>query len=240
MGQVSKAAAAKKYNLESVANFSPLYRLMMSLFLLVYAPLCVGFNYLWFGVRFEGREHLSRGREGACILVSNHSLYLDPAVIIHALFPRRAYYTGLKSHFAVPVGGAILRLMGGIPIPDVRGMRTAERTVGKALELGHHVHVFPEGEMTHMSQEIAPFQKGAFFLAIRLGVPIIPMTLAHRPRRFFGKELSPRLLQVRCVIGAPIDSARMNGERLRDASDRLTKLVHEQMTQTISAAHQTP
>jgi len=235
---MSTEAQLQTEKFASVANFSPFYRFCQAVFFLIYAPLVVIHNYIFFGIRIEGREHLKRRSKQGCILISNHSLYLDPAVIIHTLIPNRAYYFALKSHFSNPVGGGILRLMGGIPIPGMTGMRRAERTASEALNRGHHVHFFPEGEMKHLNQAVAPFQNGAFFMALRLNVPIIPVTLVHRPRTLFGKQISKHFIKVRCVVGEPLELLRDEGEKVRDAADRYARQAHQTMADTIISGHQ--
>jgi 1-acyl-sn-glycerol-3-phosphate acyltransferase len=222
---------------EPVTNFSLHYRFLMFLFSLVYWPPVIIYDYLVFGLRIEGRSNLRRASQAGCILVSNHSLYLDPAVLIHTLFPRRAYYFALKSHFRHPLGGPILRLMGGIPVPGRSEMRTAENTMRQALELGYCVHLFPEGEMKHLNQEIAPFKGGAFYLAARLGVPVVPITLVHRPRRVFGRVLNRRFIRVRSVVGEPVEPLKGADETDREAAARIAAMVHRTMVETISAGH---
>jgi len=220
---------------ESVANFSPFFRFLSLLFFWIYAPLCVVFDHLVFGIRIEGRHHLLARRDAPCILVSNHSLYLDPAIIIHTLFPRRAYYMALKSHFRHPVGGFLLRLMGGVPIPGASGMKAAETTTRTALARGHCVHVFPEGVLTHFNQDLKPFISGAFYLAVRIGVPVIPLTLVHYPRRWFGREISPYFRRVKCVIGEPVDSTKLPQESDRQAANRMAIELRRRMMETITS-----
>lgn len=222
---------------EPVSNFSRYYRTLMFLFSLVYSPLVVIFDYVVFGLRIEGRKNLRRASQSGCILVSNHSLYLDPAILIHTLLPRRAYYFALKSHFRHPLGGPILRLMGGVPVPGRAEMRKAESTMRQALALGHCVHLFPEGEMTHLNQEIAPFKAGAFYLAARLGVPVVPITLVHRPRKVFGRVLSRRFIRVRSVVGAPVEPLKQADETDRETAARIAAMVHKTMVETINAGH---
>jgi 1-acyl-sn-glycerol-3-phosphate acyltransferase len=216
-------------------RFSPFYRFCQSLFFWVYAPLVIIYNAIVFGLEIEGRENLKHASQTGCILLSNHSLYLDPAVIINTLFPRRAYYFALKSHFHHPLGGFLIRLMGGIPIPDVHEMRRAERTAGDVLDRGHCVHFFPEGVMAHMSQEVAPFQSGAFFMALRLGAPMVPMTLIHRPRRLFGKPISKHFIRVKCVVGEAVQPQQREGETIRQAAERMAAEAHKTMAETLSA-----
>ena len=223
---------------EPTTNFSLYYRILMFLFSLVYSPLVIIFDYVVFGLRIDGRSNLGRASQRGCILVSNHSLYLDPAILIHTLFPRRAYYFALKSHFHHPVGGPILRLMGGIPIPGRAEMRTGENTMRKVLERGYCVHLFPEGEMKHLNQDIAPFKAGAFYMAARLGVPVVPITLVHRPRRVFGKEVSRRFIRVKSVVGEPVEPRKGAGETDRQAASRIAAMVHKTMVEAITSGHQ--
>lgn len=223
---------------EPTTNFSLHYRFLMFLFSLVYSPLVIIFDYIVFGLRIEGRSNLKRASQRGCILVSNHSLYLDPAILIHTLLPRRAYYIALKSHFYHPLGGPILRLMGGIPVPGRAEMRTGENTLRRVLESGHCVHLFPEGEMKHLNQEIAPFKAGAFYLAARLGVPVVPITLVHRPRRVFGKVLSRRFIRVRSIVGEPVEPRKGASESDREVAARIAGMVHKTMTETITSGHQ--
>lgn len=222
-----------------VVNFSPVYRFLQFLFFLVYSPLIIIYNFVVFGLKIEGRENLKQASQRGCILISNHSLYLDPAVIINTCLPHRGYYFALKSHFHHSVGGPILRLMGGIPIPDVREMRRAERTTREALDGGYNVHFFPEGEMKHLNQEVAPFQNGAFYQALRLNATILPVTLVHRPRTLFGKEISKHFIRVKCIVGEPFEPRQNDNEKLRDAAARAATQAHKTMTDTIISEHQT-
>lgn len=237
---MSKEADQRTERFAPVVDFSPFYRFCQALFFLVYAPLVVIYNFLVFGLRIEGRANLKSAPQKGCILISNHSLYLDPAVIINTLFPRRAYYFALKSHFHHPLGGFMMRLMGGIPIPDIREMRRAERTTGEALGRGYCVHFFPEGVMEHMSQDVAPFQSGAFFMALRLNAPIVPLTLVHRPGRLFGKSISKYFIRVRCVVGEAVQPRRLEGETVRQAAERMAAEAHKTMAETLIAGQQSP
>ena len=238
-GQVNKEVGQQTEPFAPVVDFSPFYRFCQGLFFWVYAPLVIIYNLVVFGLRIEGRANLKNAPQKGCILISNHSLYLDPAVIINTLFPRRAYYFALKSHFHHPVGGFMMRLMGGIPIPDIREMRRAERTTGEVLDRGYCVHFFPEGVMEHMSQDVAPFESGAFFMALRLNAPVVPLTLVHRPRRLFGKPISKHFIRVKCVVGDAVQPQRLEGETIRQAAERLAAEAHKTMAETLSAGQQT-
>ena len=75
-------------------------------------------DWLLYRISIEGRENL-RGL-GRAILVSNHTLLLDPGLIAHAIRPRRTYFTMLEETALIPFLGTFVRLLGGVPIPAAR------------------------------------------------------------------------------------------------------------------------
>ena len=50
------------------------------------------------------------------------------------------------------------------------------------------LHVFPEGECYLWNQEIMDFQLGAFYLACRLHLPVIPITTVLHQRQWLGRR----------------------------------------------------
>ncbi len=188
-------------------------------------------NLSLFGLRIRGREHL-RGIDRA-VLVSNHTLVLDPALISHALRPRRTYFTMLEETALIPGLGTFVRLLGGIPL--VRGGRR-ERLIDAAIRQCGFVHFFPEGECHLRNQDIRPFRRGAFHEACRHALPVIPVTTVLRERawplwRRLG--LPPRVL---VVIGAPMTVGGTRGRLAagsRSAEEDLASRVRAVMQAVI-------
>ncbi|HEY9595606.1 MAG TPA: lysophospholipid acyltransferase family protein [Spirochaetia bacterium] len=166
-------------------------------------------DWLFYRLRVEGRENLPRG---GAILVSNHTLLFDPGIIAHAIRPRRTYFTMLEETALIPWLGTFVRLLGAVPIPErhdsLRVLDAATRTAVR--ELGF-LHVFPEGECFRGSQQLRPFHPGAFLLACRLSLPVIPVTTVLKERLWRGRpylrilgrrvRVPPRVV---IVIGAPV------------------------------------
>ena len=235
-----REAAAASSNAKPVINLSSGFLLCSFVLFWLYAPLVVVFNTVVFGLRIRGRENLRGVKERGCIVVSNHSLYLDPAIVGQTVFPLRCFYSAMRSHFRNPAFGLFLRLMGAFPIPDPSGLRKTARTIREALDRGRPVHFFPEGEMTHLSQTVAPFKSGAFFLALRLGVPIVPVTLVHRPRTLFGRKISKYFIRVESIIGRPVDAERNGVGPEKDHAARIATHVRSIMVDTITSGRQEP
>jgi 1-acyl-sn-glycerol-3-phosphate acyltransferase len=144
-------------------------------------------NRLLFRLRIEGREYLQRVTSG--LLVSNHTLVLDPGIIADVLRPRRTYFTMLEQTACIPLLGTFVRLLGAIPIPTrAAAMRTLEKALHAELRDLPFVHVFPEGECYLWNQEIEEFQLGAFFLACRLHLPVVPITTILHEQRWLGRS----------------------------------------------------
>jgi len=189
-----------------------------------------------FRLRVKGKAHLRGLREA--IVVSNHTLVLDPGVIACALWPRRAYFTMLEETAGFPVLGTFVRLLGGVPIPE--SLRVLERAVAEGVRELRFVHFFPEGECFLWNQRLRPFRPGAFFIAARLGLPVLPVTvvLHERSRRVqaLARMLYPSLRlppRVTVVIGEPVAAGAAGPERTASRGERLAAAVRVWMQEAI-------
>ena len=94
----------------------------------------------------------------------------------------------LEETALIPYLGTFVRLLGAIPIPEgpnsLRRLDSAART---ALRYTGFIHFFPEGELYRENQDLCPFHPGAFLLACRLGVPVVPVTTVLHQRLWRGK-----------------------------------------------------
>ncbi|MFH1131420.1 MAG: lysophospholipid acyltransferase family protein, partial [Pseudomonadota bacterium] len=139
------------------------------------------------------------------IIMANHQSYLDPPLMM-AVCKRPIRFLGKHSLFYYPVFGWALWATGHIPIN--RGVREkAFKSIDRAAEAiakGKTVLIFPEGTRSRV-QGIAPFKKGGFVLAIKSGVPIVPVGIAGTKEILppGWSLLAPGAVQV--VIGDPIE-----------------------------------
>jgi 1-acyl-sn-glycerol-3-phosphate acyltransferase len=191
-------------------------------------------NRLLFRLKIEGKEHLQRAASG--LLVSNHTMVLDPGIIADVLRPQRTYFTMLEETACIPLLGTFVRLLGAIPIPTrIAAMRSLEKTLHTGLRDLPFVHVFPEGECYLWNQEIKEFQLGAFFLACRLRLPVVPITTVLHERRWLGRSsfhFAGRAFrvppQVTVVIGEAVyPNGSVNRALKREAMEmsRKTRLI---------------
>lgn len=127
-------------------------------------------------VRVEGLENIDP--QGSYIFTSNHLSYMDtPVVLSHV--PVQFRFLAKRGLFQIPFLGTHLTQAGHIPVPRedpraaVKTMQLAAETVSeKKISL----LVFPEGGRSH-DGNLRPFKEGAVYIAIKAGVPLVPLVL---------------------------------------------------------------
>lgn len=155
--------------------------------------------------------------DGPCIFVGNHQGTVDILALFVGLGAgRRFVFVAKKSLFRLPFLGWHLTAAGYIPVDrSDRGsaVKNLERA-GEIIREGRSVMVFPEGTRSR-DGSILPFKKGPFMLALKAGVPIVPVaiegSLQMNPRGSFYLCPNP----VRMLVGAPVATAGL-GEADRD------------------------
>ena len=125
-------------------------------------------------VELRGAEYLPGG---PFILMSNHQSNFDILSLI-ATIPRRIYWIAKKELFDIPIFGYSMRRGGYIPLDRSDGRKALKSMENAAsiIRQGSSVVMFPEGTRTCDGQ-LLPFKRGGFMLAVRAGVPVIPVTI---------------------------------------------------------------
>jgi len=123
----------------------------------------------------EGLEKLAPN--GQYVLVANHHSYLDIPCLL-ATIPISVRFMAKASLFKVPIFGWGLQAAGFIPI-DRKDRSKAKAAFSLAVERikrGNSIAIFPE-EGRSKDKWMRPFQRGAFLLAIKSELPIVPMAI---------------------------------------------------------------
>lgn len=126
----------------------------------------------------NGNKYKKKLRGGA-VIVSNHIAMLDPIALITTFLYRRVFFFASEVVMGRGITSALMRGMGCIKIDrtiaDVEAMRTASDIV----KGGHLLAIFAQGQIQR-SGNFETFKAGAVLLAVRAGVPIIPVYLSQR------------------------------------------------------------
>lgn len=185
-------------------------------------------NHVKFGLKVEGREVLRKYRKefkGGMISVSNHCYNFDGVAIYHAL--RHRIWIPMLSDLITSSNGWLLRPFGGIPLPD--GSLGAQKRFNEAFDTLHSkkawIHIFAEARSWHYYKPLRPFQKGAFTMAYKYNVPILPISISYRERTGIYKLFGPKQIPLITVrLGEPIFPDTTQPRRAE--TDRLLKEAH--------------
>jgi 1-acyl-sn-glycerol-3-phosphate acyltransferase len=137
------------------------------------------FRFAGVGFRVERTAGFDATRTS--LFVANHINLLD-AFIIHASVPQFVRGIELESHFRIPFYGWLMKALGNVGVPrddkpfDSAHYRRLVADTKRSLDRGISLAVFPEGTRT-LTGLVGPFHVGFFRLAIRLGCPIVPVSI---------------------------------------------------------------
>lgn len=146
------------------------------------------FGKVFRGLRIKGKKNLKYLKKDRFILVSNHVHVLDAIWIGALIFPRKIYVTMLQSNLGLPFVGKLLRIAGGIPIPE-----TKEHMVHFLDELRTElskktpVLVMPEASIKPYHIGIRKFLSGAFRFAADADAKILPFVFVYKNPNFIQK-----------------------------------------------------
>ncbi len=172
-------------------------------------------------VRLVGQENL-HGVQHA-VYAANHLSALDIPVLYSSL-PGRFHIMAKQELFRYPFLGWYLKRSGQIPIVtgDAHASLRSLNRAGEGLRNGVPLMVFPEGGRS-ATGELKPFMGGAFFVAIRAQVPVVPMAIVGTYELLPINSFHMLPGEVALAIGEPIPTA---GLRPRDM-EKLSAQVRE-------------
>ncbi len=146
----------------------------------------------WFGAKISGLENIPE--EGGMIVCGNHISNHD-AVLVASYFPRRCVFLAKKELF-VPVFAGMLKKLGGIPVNRGANDIGAIKASLRVLKEGKPLVLFPQGTRCK-ELKFEDFKNGAPFMAMKTGVPIVPVGISGKfklrggLRLKFGKPIYP-------------------------------------------------
>jgi len=158
------------------------------------------------GVRVVVRAAGSLPRDRSFVVAANHESFCDVLVIL-AHLPMQVRFLAKRSVFRVPILGWSIAAAGFIPVDREERSRSgaAVEAALRRLRGGRSVVVFPE-ETRSPSGELLPFKKGAAHLALKSGLPILPLGLAGSFRVLPKGTLVITPGPVVLAIGRPIET----------------------------------
>ena len=178
-------------------------------------------------VRVEGLNHLKGQR--TVIFCVNHPSAMDIPILLASL-PVQFRFLAKRELFQLPFLGWYLRRAGHISVERGRpheAMRSFE-DAAERIRRGTPVVLFPEGTRSRRAGVMLPFKGGSFYLAVRAGVPVVPITLNGTRHTHEPDTLHVRGGQTEMIIHEPISTVGLGTDDVQTLSDRVREKILSQ------------
>lgn len=160
------------------------------------------------------------------LFVSNHESYGDIPMIIHALKGHNVSFVLKSTMLNIPFIGDYLKYMHCIPL-DQSNMRSASKSISLAaeeIEKGYSLVIFPEGRRS-FNNFPAEFKNGAFKIAMKTGVTIVPIYLhnVHYTYEANGCMVTPADVTVNILD--PIETGALTRADMQKLNEKVYKII---------------
>lgn len=176
-------------------------------------------------LEIEGLEKIDPN--GSYVFVSNHVSYMDTPVVLGHI-PLQFRFLAKKSLFSIPLLGYHLKRAGHIPVlrENPRAAIKAMSEAAKAIrDRGVSILIFPEGRRSLTG--LKPFKEGAAYIAIKAGVPVIPLCVKGTLEVLPMGSLNVRPGRVLLRVGDPVPTSHLTLHQRAQLNDVLFQRVSE-------------
>ena len=177
----------------------------------------VGFSRIYWRLSITGKEHLP---DGPYVVAPVHRSNID-TVLVAGITTRRMRYMGKDALWKYRLPGWIISALGAFPVKRGTADRSALRTCLEVLTQGEPLVVYPEGGRRSGSL-VGDISEGAAYLALRAGVPLVPVGIGGSERAMAKGSPLLRPVKTAIVIGPPIPLPAGEG-----AARAPRRVVHE-------------
>ena len=180
-------------------------------------------------MRVKGRENIITGQ--AFLICSNHSSFIDPATL-YIIFDQHFVFTGKKEIEKWPLFH-IFYTSGMNILVDRYNRVGALKSFKKMMDVikeGYPLVILPEGTIPDHAPKLGEFKSGAVSIAIKMGIPILPITQTTNWKRLqrgtmFKGNASPGFADV--IIHPVISTAGLTKEDAETLSAKLKEVINK-------------
>jgi len=173
-------------------------------------------------VEVIGRENIP---SEPAVYAANHSSAFD-IPLVYANLPMQFRIMAKIELFRYPFMGWHLRRSGQIPIDEKELNLAGVKKAIKTLKSGMSLMVFPEGGRTR-DGHIQKFQSGAFYMAIKAGVPVVPMAIVGAFEVLPMNTFVVRRGKMQLVFGKPISTEGYTTRQMEPLAEKVKAAIEE-------------
>ena len=183
------------------------------------------------GVRLsvEGLDNIPKG--GPCVFVANHRSYYDIPILLTALDAPHGILAKEELE-KIPLLNRWMKLLGCVFVKrdDIRASVKALNDATAIVESGRSFVIFPEGTRYKGEEGGAgEFKAGAFRIAIKTGVPVVPVAISGARGLFEGHGLRATPGDIRVRILPAIQTAGMSKAEQKQLPDAVRQTILAQL-----------
>jgi len=181
----------------------------------------------------KGKDNIPR--QGPLLVVANHLHLADPPILSVSLV-RPARFMAKEELFHPGVFGYFLRGVGVFPVRRGQLDRQALRQAQQVLADGLALVIFPEATRSRQAR-LQPAFSGAALIAVRNGVPILPIGITGT-EKFRGLAWLLRRPRITVNIGHPFSLPPRNGKLSKTELAELTKFIMGRIAELLPVEYQ--
>lgn len=174
-------------------------------------------------IRVTGRRNIDRRR--SYVIVSNHQSHFD-ILVIYGWLGVDFKWVMKKELRKVPFMGSACARGGHIFIDrfDGEAARASLEEAKQRITGGTSIVFFPEGTRSR-DGHLGEFKKGAFVMAVDMGLPILPVSIAGSARILPARTLDLFPGRIDMIIHPPIDASGCGREGIKALMDETRRVI---------------
>lgn len=181
-------------------------------------------------IKVTGIENLPT--EGPVVFISNHQSNFDIPILLGFIDKPKAFISKIEV-LKIPVVASWMRQMRCVFMDrkDIRQSVGAINTGVEYLKQGYSMVIFPEGTRSS-GKDMGEFKQGSFKLALKSGVPIIPIAI-NGSYNIMGKGsvlIKPAKVEVKVL--PPVKTEKLTREETQSLPGRVYEMIKMNVKQS--------
>lgn len=185
-------------------------------------------------VKVEGLENIPQGK--ACLFIGNHQGNFDVPIMLSQLPKPYGLLSKIETQ-KIPLICQWMKLLHCVFVDrkDPRQSVTALNECAHLLSEGYSMIIFPEGTRSR-GDAMNEFKGGAFKIAFKAGVPIVPMAMngSYRLMEAHGFRIHPASVTLKIL--PPIETDSLSREELKALPETVKELIAQNITPASGAS----